>query len=144
MRFKSKKVRIGANWYRGIESPPLFLQRGGMVGGRRGIPLRTRVTRTGELDQWGVPCSSGSGSGVAEAPQDCGTKHSNKLRAYLKYDPANPTSLGLEDEFGWAPDLFENCPAGPMMFPKVGVRKPDGTRLGREVGWEVTITRVKR
>jgi len=176
MRFRSKKVRIAASWYPGIAGP-LLLQKGGKVGGRRGIPLRTRITRTGTLDQWGVPCSSGSGTGAAETPQDCGTRHSDRLRALLAYDPAKPTSLGLSDDFSWSPDVFENCPGGPMMFPKVAVRRPDGTRLGRrlpfrdlfhgpqqhilrmgatfdnpiyegtsstEVGWEVTITRVKK
>jgi hypothetical protein len=174
MRFTSKPVRLRGMWVKGFY--PTFS--GAKLGSVGKIPLRTRITRTGDYTHWGGQiCSYGDGNGSQQPPaKDCGTKYSSALKTTLEYDPGNKVSLGLGRDFGNPDDVFTNCPAGPLMWPKAQVLSAKGKRLGRrvsyrdlffgprrhilrmgskvdnttyetpaetEVGWEVTITRVK-
>jgi hypothetical protein len=173
MRFRSRKVRLRSIWVHG--QSPLFVSAGADADPRVRVPLRTRVTRQGDVAQWGDPCSEGDGTGTGPAAKDCGTKYSNALAAQILYESRDPTRLGLGSDFGSPPDLFANCPAGPLMWPKA-VTTNNGRMLGRrvgyrelfhgaqqhilrigatipndtfevqaktEVGWELTITRVR-
>ncbi|HYI36851.1 MAG TPA: hypothetical protein VEX39_09620 [Thermoleophilaceae bacterium] len=133
MRFTSKKVRLRGMWVGGF-APTFSGAKLGVVGK---IPLRTRITRSGEMQNWGGQiCSYGDGTGgQKEKPKDCGTKYSNALRTTLEYDPASKTSLGLGRDFGNPDDVFENCPAGPLMWPKAQVLSAKGKRLGRRMSY---------
>jgi hypothetical protein len=134
MRFRSKTTRMSALYVTPGGTVPTFHRLGAPLG-KDGIPLRTRITRSGDLKTWGGPiCSYGDGTG-GETPKakDCGTRTSNALSAELEYDLKGKQSLGLGSDFGEAKDPFANCPAGPLMFPKAINYGKGFKRLGRKL-----------
>jgi hypothetical protein len=134
MRFRSRTTRMSALYVTPGGGYPTFHRLGAPLG-KDAIPLRTRITRTGDLKSWGGPiCSYGDGTGVtAEKPKDCGTRYSNALSAELQYDLKGKQVLGLGRDFGRANDPFENCPSGPLMFPNVVTYGKGLKSLGRKL-----------
>jgi hypothetical protein len=134
MRFRSKPTRMSGLYLPGTGTVPTFHRLGAPLG-KDGIPLRTRITRSGDLKSWGGQvCSYGDGTGgPGEKPKDCGTRYSNALSAPLDYDLKGKQTLGLNQDFGTPPDPFSNCPAGPLMFPKVVTYGARVKRLGRRL-----------
>jgi hypothetical protein len=134
MRFTSKPTRMSAFRVTPGGGIPVFHRIGAPLG-KSAIPLHTRITRSGSYKTWGGPvCSYGDGTGTTtEQPKDCGTRTSNRLAAELQYDFKGKQVLGLNSDFGHAPDPFANCPSGPMMFPNVLTYGKGLKPLGRKL-----------
>ena len=134
MRFRSKTTRMSAFSITPGGGIPVFHRVGAPLG-KSAVPLRTRITRSGDYKTWGGPvCSYGDGTGAtSEKPKDCGTRYSSALSAELQYDFKGKQVLGLGRDFGHGLDPFENCPSGPLMFPNVVSYGKSLKPLGRKL-----------
>lgn len=111
VRFRSKPAVVSVAAF-GASTPIILQKRRSAI-----LDLRSKITRQGELTNYGGKiCAYGDGTGATAPAHDCGAK-SSTLYAELAYDGQRRGFIGLEQSLAVPLGPFLNCPVGGTAWP---------------------------